>query len=413
MRRAAFTADLASVGFHVLGACDCHRLVHEVVRLAPDGVIAWSERLEDDWLRSLARLRDTEPRPVLLFTADAEVERLAQALEAGVHGCVVQAYAPARLRVEWQLARLRFERERELRHRLDELQRRFEERKLVDRAKGLLMRATRMTEDEAFRALRRASMQGNRRVGQVSLELIDAARHGEAVNRSGQLRMLSQRVVKLYALVAGGVRVEESLDALMQSAARIDENLALLGRGLSPASFGDLLSAVQATWSTLHQALQGAPRLEALVEIDAVAQDLLEQAERFTGVLEQAMPAPTLHIINTAGRQRMLSQRLAKQVLLAHWLPGTHGQAALADAVATQQAFEQALAYLQGLPLADAALGTALEAAAQAWSVLLDGAHRGHTPDGREAVAEASEVLLARLDQLTERYEHSLDRLLG
>jgi AmiR/NasT family two-component response regulator len=413
MRRATFTADLMSVGFHVLGACDCHMLVREVVRLAPDGVVAWTGRLEGEWLRALTHLRETEPRPVLLFTADAEVERLAQALDAGVHGCVVQAYAPARLRVEWHLARLRFERERELRHSLDELQQRFEERKLVDRAKGLLMRATRMTEDEAFRALRRASMQGNRRVGQVSLELIDAARHGEAVNRAGQLRMLSQRLVKLYALVAGGVRVEDSREGLTQSAERIDENLALLGRNLSSASFGDLLAAVQTTWARLHQALQAAPQLQALAEVDALAQDLLEQAERFTGVLEQAMPAPTLHVINLAGRQRMLSQRLAKQVLLAHWLPGPAGQAALADAVATQQAFEQAQAYLQALPLADAELRVALDAASQAWSSLLDGAHRGHTPEGREAIAQGSEALLQRLDQLTERYEHSLERLLG
>jgi AmiR/NasT family two-component response regulator len=412
-RRAAFTADLMSVGFHVLGACDCHMLVREVVRLAPDGVVAWNERLEDDWLRSLAHLRDTEPRPVLMFTADAEVDRLAQALDAGVHGCVVQAYSPARLRVEWQLTRLRFDRERDLRHQLEALQRRFEERKLVDRAKGLLMRATRMTEDEAFRALRRASMQGNRRVGQVSLELIDAARLGEAVNRAGQLRMLSQRLVKLYALVAGGVRVEDSRQTLKQSAKRIDENLALLGRKLSSASFGDLLSAVQAAWASLHQALQTDPQGQALAWIDALAQDLLDQAERLTGVLEQAMLIPTLHVINTAGRQRMLSQRLAKQVLLAHWLPGAAAQAALADAVGTQRAFEQAWAYLQTLPLADAELHAAFDAASQAWSSLLDGAQRGHTPQGQELIAQASEALLQRLEQLTERYEHSLDRLLG
>lgn len=413
MRRTALGSDLASVGFHVLGACGCHRLVREVVRLAPDGVVAWTERLGEDWLGSLAQLRDTEPRPVLLFTADGEVERLAQALEAGVHGCVVQAYAPARLRVEWQLARLRFDRERELRHRVDELQQRFEERKLVDRAKGLLMRATRMSEEEAFRALRRASMQGNRRVGQVSLELIDAARHGEAVNRAGQLRMLSQRLVKLQALVACGIQAEDSRQRLAQSAGRIDDNLARLGRDLSAASFGDLLGAVQGAWATMHRVLQGEPRLDTLAEVDALAQGLLEQAERFTGVLEQASPAATLHVINVAGRQRMLSQRLAKQVLLAHLLPGAGGQAALADALATQQAFEQALGYLRGLPLADADLRAALDAAGQAWARLLDGAHRSHTPEGREAVAQASEALLEGLDQLTERYERSLDQLLG
>ena len=78
---------------------------------------------------------------------------------------------------------------------------RFAERKLVDRAKGILMRARQVSEDEAFRVLRAASMHSNQRVGQVSQHVIDAARFAEAVNRAGQLRMLSQRLVKLYALL--------------------------------------------------------------------------------------------------------------------------------------------------------------------------------------------------------------------
>ncbi|PPE67015.1 type IV pili methyl-accepting chemotaxis transducer N-terminal domain-containing protein [Caldimonas caldifontis] len=411
-RAQALSADLTAVGFHVLGACDCHTLVRDAVRLAPVGVVAWIERLDEPALRSLNQLRDTQALPVLLFTSDGDVERLSLALEAGVHGCVVQNYDRSRLRVEWQLARLRFDREGTLRRTLDELRQRFEERKLVDRAKGLLMRATRMSEDEAFRALRRASMQGNRRVGQVSLQLIDAARHGEAVNRAGQLRMLSQRLVKLYALAGAGIEPDDSLERLAQSARRIDDNLAFLGRSLSAPSFGDLLSAVQGTWSQLRPSIETEPRLATLADIDALAQELLEQAERLTAVLEQASAAATLHVINVAGRQRMLSQRLAKQVLLAHLLPGSAGQGALADAVATQKAFEEAQAYLEGLPLADGELRAALASAHQSWVTLLDGAHQAGATQGRVAVARASEILLERLDQLTERYEHSLDRLL-
>jgi hypothetical protein len=66
-----------------------------------------------------------------------------------------------------------------------------EERTLVDRAKGILMKAGGLSEDEAFRILRSASQRNQRRVGQVSRRLIDAARAAEAVNRAGQLRMLS------------------------------------------------------------------------------------------------------------------------------------------------------------------------------------------------------------------------------
>ena len=80
-----------------------------------------------------------------------------------------------------------------------ELGEKLEERKWVDKAKGILMRPARVSEEEAFKMLRNASMQGNQRVGQVSRR--DRRRpHAEAINRAGQQRMLSQRLVKLHAL---------------------------------------------------------------------------------------------------------------------------------------------------------------------------------------------------------------------
>lgn len=413
LHRATLEADLSAVGFHVLGATVCHMLVREVVRHAPDGVVGWTTRLDEACVQALERLRDTEPRPVLLYTADTEVERLDRALQAGVHGCVVHGYARERLRTEWALARLRFGQERALRDELAALRQRFEERKLVDRAKGLLMRATQMSEDEAFRALRRASMQANRRVGLVARELIDAARHGEAVNRAGQLRMLSQRLVKLHALRACGLEVEDSQARLAASVQRVDENLALLARHLSAASFGDLLASVQSAWAALKAGLGGPAAVQDLPVVDAQAERLLDQAERLTAVLEQSGPAATLHVINVAGRQRMLSQRLAKQALLAHLLPAPQDRSALAEAQTTARAFDEAQDYLRSLPLASAELRESLEAAAQAWSAVLDGAGRIHQEAGRIALARSSETLLAELDRLTERYELSLQRLLG
>ncbi|WP_062195030.1 ANTAR domain-containing protein [Caldimonas taiwanensis] len=405
-------SDLEAAGFHVLGATDCHMLVREVVRRAPDGVVAWVSHLDEAWLQAIERLRDVEPCPVLLYTADAEVERLARALQAGVHGCVVQAYAPQRLRTEWALARLRFERERALREELEAVRQRFEERKLVDRAKGLLMRATQMSEEEAFRALRRASMQANRRVGLVAREVIDAARHGEAVNRCGQLRMLSQRLVKLHALCMCGEDVEEHRRGLHRSMQRVDDNLAVLQRHLSAASFGDLLGGVQSAWAALKTAL-GDGAAQDLAAVDAQAERLLEQAERLTTILEQASPGSTLRILNMAGRQRMLSQRLAKQVLLASMMPAPSGPQMLVQAQATRQLFEDAHDQLSALPLSDPSLRESLQASARAWAALLDGASRAHEVDGRRTVAQVSETLLLELDRLTERFELSLEQLLG
>jgi hypothetical protein len=77
---------------------------------------------------------------------------------------------------------------------------RFEERKLVDRAKGILMRARQVSEDEAFRVLRAASMHSNSVSAGVAAG-DRGRRFAEAINRAGSLRMLSQRLVKLHGAV--------------------------------------------------------------------------------------------------------------------------------------------------------------------------------------------------------------------
>ena len=194
------SADLRAAGIHVLGAVACDKLVQEAVRHGPDLLVVWAVPADDALFRALAMLRDTQPLPVLAFAQDPGVEALQRALEADVHAWVVQGYAAQRLRPLVQLALARFRRERAQREAMEELAQRFEERKVVDRAKGILMFARRIPEDDAFRLLREAAMHSKQRVGQVAQQLVDAAQQAARVNRAGQLRMLSQRLVKLYAL---------------------------------------------------------------------------------------------------------------------------------------------------------------------------------------------------------------------
>src|SRR5258706_96076 len=121
--------------------------------------------------------------------------------------------------------------------------------KLVDRAKGILMRARQVSEDEAFKVLRMASMHSNQRVGQVSQQVIAAAGIAESVNRAGQLRMLSQRVVKLYALRVADPQRAAHGELLAQSVQRVDASLAALAKSLSKPTYGDLLDAVLGPWT--------------------------------------------------------------------------------------------------------------------------------------------------------------------
>jgi hypothetical protein len=126
-----------------------------------------------------------------------------------------QAQAQARQRRQWRQAATR-------------AQTQLDERKWVDRAKGVLMNARGISEDEAFRLLRGASMHAHLRLSELSRSVIEAAQWAEAVNRAGQLRMLSQRLVKLAAQRQAGVEVKRVRGAQDEAAQRLQDNLAHL-----------------------------------------------------------------------------------------------------------------------------------------------------------------------------------------
>ncbi|MEY8875407.1 MAG: type IV pili methyl-accepting chemotaxis transducer N-terminal domain-containing protein [Leptothrix sp. (in: b-proteobacteria)] len=414
-------ADLLGSGMAVCARATCAELVREALRHAPDVIVVWEPHPGEALWAAVRLLEQTQPRPVLVFTADLRAETMDAALAAGIDGWVVNGYAPDRLRPLVQHTQARFRQVRALRDELTELQRRFDERKLVDRAKGILMGTRQVNEDEAHRLLRSASMHAKQRIGQVSQLVIDAAQYAEAINRAGRLRMLSQRIVKLQALMLARTEVAGSRALLAESREQVERNLAALDKSLSRPTFGDLIDAAQASWAAMRQALDQPVPAQGLAQLDQQAEQLLAQAERLTSAVAAAGAGPSLQVINVAGRQRMLSQRLAKQVLIATLLPmnaaspaepvGAAADAAAADA--TVQAFEQGLGYLRQAPLSSAAIRTDLAAAEVAWQAMLGGTRQPASADGRLALARSSEELLALFDRLTDTYEHSMQMLIG
>lgn len=402
----ALADDLAACGLALQARAGCADLVREALRGNPDVVICWEPRPDAALLDAVRVLQAQQSVPVLVFTNDASVERMGEALAAGVHAWVVQGYGRDRLRALVHLAQARAAHERQLRAALSELSERFEERKLVDKAKGILMRARQVSEDEAFTLLRTASMHGNQRVGQVSRQVIEAAQVAEAINRAGQQRMLSQRLVKLYALVCAATDADAALALLRQSAARLEDNLKLLEKTLSAATFGDLLQAARAGWEPLRRLLDGPHEARHLAALDDLAEALLGQADALVAALETSGLATTVHVINVSGRQRMLAQRMAKQALLA----GGKGTPAMA---ATAKAFEDGMAALNRAPLSTAEIRELLAAARRAWEALREAVPRAASAAGQRQLAAASEELLDLFDKLTGAYQHSIQVLMG
>lgn len=415
-------ADLEAAGIQVLGiAGDRNKLVQDVVRHAPDLVICDEVHPGDALFKATLAIAETAPCAVLVFTNDADASLMVRAIESCVHAYVVNGYGAHRLRSLIHLAQARFRHEAAQRHAMQELTTRFDERKLVDRAKGILMRTQQVSDDDAFQFLRTTSMHTNQRLGQVSQHIIHSARFAEDVNRCGQLRMLSQRLVKLYALQLAGAQAAQCARLSRESVQRIEAHLAHLGKSLSQATYGDLLGQLVPTWARLKRALQGVAAVEqsaaALVSMDELAEQLLQGAERLTAQLESAGLAPPLRVLNMAGRQRMLSQRFAKYAVLAMLGDTMLSQRSEAGMAESRAAFEQALTYLNSLPLSTPEIQAALQAAGIGWLEMLTlvkgGTGAPERAERAQQLALASENLLDVFEQLSTHYERSMQMLVG
>lgn len=158
-------------------------LVREVVRLAPLGVILLAAGWDAPLQAALDLLATNAPRPVLVvgaaeWPADADL-----LLRSHVMAWLPGALDAALLAAAWPVARAHFDHQQALRAAAAATEARLDERKWVDRAKGVLMRHQQLSEVDAFTLLRTASMHANLRVVEVSRGLIEAAQAADALNR--------------------------------------------------------------------------------------------------------------------------------------------------------------------------------------------------------------------------------------
>ena len=404
----ALCAALLAAGCAPVQTADRHTLVQRAAGFAPQLIVLHMAALADaaaalDLLRTWAGV---PPCPVVLLSAT-----LASALHEEFAALGVHAWGRAdasdanELQGVLARARSRWLRECELRDELERLRTQIDERKWVDRAKGLLMAARGIDEDDAFRLLRVAAMHANLRLGEVSRSVVEAAQWAEAVNRAGQLRMLSQRLARLAAQTVADVDVRGSRMQRTDSLRRVElnlEHLATLGlQGAAAQAFDRARSA----WQALVATLKPRATLAALVAIDTQAETLLEAAETLTDELELSGARRALHIVNLCGRQRMRAQRVAKDALFAALLPGGPWRERL---VSTIDTFEATSLELERAPLSSPEIRDALAGARDEWLRLLRGVRSADRSEGRAELVRASEVLLDAFDALTASYEHSL-----
>jgi two-component system, response regulator / RNA-binding antiterminator len=162
-------------------ACEVHvignttGLARKIAAHQPDVVLIDIDNPTRDMLEELTLASGPLDRPVAMFVSSAAGGLARAAIEAGVSAYVVDGLRPERLKPVMDAAIARFQIMRQMRTELAETRRALEERKVIDRAKGLLMKARGIGEDEAYALLRRTAMDQGRRVAEVAEALVTAA----------------------------------------------------------------------------------------------------------------------------------------------------------------------------------------------------------------------------------------------
>jgi response regulator NasT len=175
-RSRSLRIGLLENGFNLIATLPADPFLNErIAQLQPDLIIVDAESAARDSLEHVVMATRDERRPIVLFTNDDDTTHVKDAVAAGVSAYIVAGLAPDRIRPILDVAMARFQHEQALRHELAEARTELKDRKLIDRAKGILMTRQGLTEPEAYDKLRRTAMDKGLRIVDVAQRILDVA----------------------------------------------------------------------------------------------------------------------------------------------------------------------------------------------------------------------------------------------
>ncbi|MEM8578756.1 MAG: ANTAR domain-containing protein [Pseudomonadota bacterium] len=157
----------------VLG--DMAGLARKLAQIDPDIVLIDLANPSRDLLEQVSAASDAKGRPVAMFVDQSDDTMSQAAVAAGLSAYVVGDMLPERIKPVLATAIARFQMMAQMRRELEAAKQALSDRKTIDKAKGVLMRAQGITEDEAYTLLRRKAMEGGRKVIDVAEALLTAA----------------------------------------------------------------------------------------------------------------------------------------------------------------------------------------------------------------------------------------------
>lgn len=162
-------------GWRIASEMNYRQLPGALADVHADAAVLISHQVDDVVLKAVRILNNTCPLPVVLYTEDSLQRSIRSAVAAGVAVYVVDCHNASRIASLLDVAMARFAEAQQLKKELHKAKTTLAERNTVDKAKGIIMRQRQVTEDDAYKLLRKLAMDRNRRIGEVAGEVIAAA----------------------------------------------------------------------------------------------------------------------------------------------------------------------------------------------------------------------------------------------
>ncbi len=176
IRASIIEVELREAGYdNVTIIDDMNGLAERIMEINPDVIVIDIENPNRDMLESIFQISRAVKRPIAMFVDKSDEASIEAAVEAGVSAYIVDGLKQERVRPILKMAISRFNAFSRLNRELEETRGELENRKLIDRAKGLLMRSRGLSEDEAYALMRRTAMNQNRKIVEIAQSLITAA----------------------------------------------------------------------------------------------------------------------------------------------------------------------------------------------------------------------------------------------
>lgn len=176
LRAAIIEEGLREAGSHqIVRISGTTGLVAAIEQHDPDVVVIDLENPSRDALADMFLVSRHVKRPITMFVDQSDTASIEEAVEAGVSAYIVDGLKKERMKPILQTCISRFNAFRKLREELDDARSQLEERKVIDRAKGIVMRMKGLPEEEAYALMRRTAMNEKRKLAEIARSIVTAA----------------------------------------------------------------------------------------------------------------------------------------------------------------------------------------------------------------------------------------------